>query len=71
LAGLGGGCALPVGALATVQDGQLKLEALVASPQGKDVIRVNGCASPAEATALGRELAAQVLERGARALLNG
>jgi hydroxymethylbilane synthase len=45
LAGLGGGCALPVGALATFQEGQLRLQALVADPQGGQLIKVRGCAS--------------------------
>lgn len=71
LAGLGGGCALPVGAQATVQAGQLKLAALVASPRGERLIRVSGCASPEEAVILGKELAAQALAQGARELLNG
>lgn len=70
LAGLGGGCALPVGALATFQEGQLALQALVASPQGEQMIRVSGYDSLERAEILGQELAKRALAQGARELLN-
>ena len=69
LAGLGGGCSLPVAALGIVAGNQLELRALVASPDGKDVIKIAGNATPASAEALGRQLAQDVLAQGAKALI--
>jgi hydroxymethylbilane synthase len=36
---LGGGCQVPIGALATIHDGQLHLDAVVARPDGTKVLR--------------------------------
>jgi hydroxymethylbilane synthase len=69
LAGLGGGCSLPVAALGTVIDHHLDLQALVASADGRRVIRVSGSASAESAQALGRQLAAEALVQGAQELL--
>ncbi|MBI1880706.1 MAG: hydroxymethylbilane synthase, partial [Chloroflexi bacterium] len=69
LAGLGGGCSLPVAALGTVVDQRLDLQALVATADGRRVIRVNGSAPVASAQALGRQLAAEALAQGAQELL--
>lgn len=70
LAGLGGGCSLPVGALAKVADGQISLQALVASPNGRQLIRVTGGAPVADARRLGQQLSAEALARGAGDLLS-
>ncbi len=70
LATLGGACDLPVGALATEEEagGDLRLEALVASPDGARVVRAS--ATGADPTVLGASLAADLLDRqGGRALL--
>lgn len=69
LAGLGGGCSLPVAALGTVSGSQLDLQALVASPDGCRVIKVNGSAPLDSAQELGRQLAAKALAQGAKELL--
>lgn len=71
LAGLGGGCALPIAALATVQNGQLHLHGRVSATDGTRQIDVEaaGAATMTAARQLGRELAAQALDRGARPLL--
>ncbi len=70
LAQLGGGCDLPVGALATVgPDGELEMQGLIASYDGRIVLRrrVRGT----DPAALGVELAAELLDgAGARALLD-
>jgi hydroxymethylbilane synthase len=71
LASLGGGCDLPVGALATASGGgeeeALRLEGLIASADGHVVTR---CArSGTDPVTLGAEVAAELLdERGASAL---
>jgi hydroxymethylbilane synthase len=69
LSGLGGGCSLPVATLGLVGAEQLTLQALVATPNGRQVIRVNGSASVSAALALGRQLAQEALQQGAQALL--
>jgi hydroxymethylbilane synthase len=69
LDGLGGGCALPVAAYASSDGNRLKLQGLVASPDGKHIIRAAGEGSAEAALDLGRRLAGQALERGARRLL--
>lgn len=48
---LGGGCRAPVGALGTLRDGQLHLEAVVASLDGKTLLRAEGDGPDAEAVA--------------------
>jgi hydroxymethylbilane synthase len=68
LAGLGGGCSVPVAALGTVTETEVILEALVANPTGRQVVRAVGSAPLDEAERLGRRLA---LARGAWELLNG
>ncbi len=69
LAGLGGGCSLPVAALGQVEAGRLDLQALVASPDGRKVIKVSGGASLEAARTLGEQLAKQTLAKGADRLL--
>jgi len=71
LTGLGGGCSIPVGALGiTINEEQLSLEGLVASPDGRQIVRVAGGAPFKEGERLGRQLAAEALARGAGNLLN-
>ncbi len=69
LAGLGGGCSLPVGAFGQIAQNQLTLQALVAQPDGQKTIRVEGQADITEAKALGKTLAEQALSQGAAGLL--
>jgi hydroxymethylbilane synthase len=59
LARLGGGCDMPVGALARVSpDGGLRIEGLVASADGRVVLRRVQTGPASEAAALGAQLAA-------------
>ena len=69
LASLGGGCQLPIAALARVGWGTLTLEGLVASPDGRVYLRrhMEGPASAAEA--LGKALGAEILALGAADIL--
>ncbi|MFN8492940.1 MAG: hydroxymethylbilane synthase [Caldilineaceae bacterium] len=67
---LGGGCSAPVAAYATVVDAPKRLfqmQALVASPDGQRVVRVQGAG---EAATLGSRLAQQALAQGVASLLN-
>jgi hydroxymethylbilane synthase len=66
---LGGGCSLPVGALAHVEGATLTLQAVVCSPSGDRSLRRAASGPVADAEALGAGLANALLEDGARALL--
>jgi hydroxymethylbilane synthase len=69
LRSLGGGCQVPIAAHATVTDGRVRLDGLVASLDGAHVIRDTLEGAAAEADALGEALAARLRQRGADALL--
>ncbi len=66
---LGGSCQVPVAAYAELQEGRLLLRALVGSPDGQRILRVEGQGQPADAEALGTALAEELLSRGAGAIL--
>jgi len=67
LSALGGGCSLPVGALASVEGGTIRLQGVVAAPNGVRILRVS--ASGGDAKTLGETLAQQALAEGASDLL--
>lgn len=67
---LGANCQSPVAAFATVASEALELTALVALPDGSKFIKDAATGGAADAEQLGETLAAQLLERGARKLLD-
>ncbi|MGE5454545.1 MAG: hydroxymethylbilane synthase, partial [Methylocystaceae bacterium] len=69
LAGLGGGCQVPIGARAQVRDGQVHLMGMVASLDGSEMIKVSGVMPINEAEDLGRDLAQQAIARGGQQIL--
>ena len=69
LAALGGGCQVPIGAHATVDGARLRLQAMVASPDGAELLRGASEGAVAEAEITGRSLGVELLERGARRIL--
>lgn len=69
LAGLGGGCQLPIGAWARVEGGELVLDVAVLSPDGAQRLWEKDLGSPAEAEAIGQRVARKLREGGASALL--
>ena len=73
LAALEAGCTAPVGALAEVALGdggdELWLRAIVGDVSGAPTIRMSATGSPADATAVGERLAAEMLAEGAAALM--
>ena len=69
LRSLGGGCQLPIAAYAVVRDKRIRLDGLVADPQGKRVVRDRVSGGLDEAEELGMRLGEQLLARGARELL--
>ncbi|WP_370745873.1 hydroxymethylbilane synthase [Mycolicibacterium brumae] len=79
LAELEAGCSAPVGAIAEVvesidEDGnvfeELSLRACVAALDGSDVIRASGIGTPDRAAELGRSVAGELFELGARELMD-
>jgi hydroxymethylbilane synthase len=69
LAGLQGGCNVPLGAYAVEEDGSVRLTAFVARPDGSGLLR--GQASDRDPRRAGAALAEQLLARGAAELMRG
>ena len=74
LAHLQGGCQVPLGALATLREGTLALQASVCALDGSKRLSARaavatGSSGAAQAVALGRRVAEELLERGAAALI--
>jgi hydroxymethylbilane synthase len=70
LATLGGGCQVPIGANASLCEGRLHLRAIVAAPDGSQLVSAESEASSNEAESLGRSLATELLQKGARPILD-
>jgi hydroxymethylbilane synthase len=69
LRGLGGGCQVPIGAAAAVDHAIVSLRGVVLDPEGKRRIDAKASGPAAEAERVGKELAEQLLDQGARLLL--
>ncbi len=69
LARLGGGCLAPATAYARTDGDRLRLEAMVAHPDGGTLLRRSIEGPAAQAESLGEKLACEMLEAGAAALL--
>jgi hydroxymethylbilane synthase len=69
LGSLGGGCQVPIGAHATVSNGRVYVQAIVASPDGGELIRGEAEGAVGEACEIGRRLGLDLLDRGARRIL--
>jgi hydroxymethylbilane synthase len=66
---LQGGCQVPVGARAVVTGDEIVLHALVARPDGSEVVRGEGRGAVDRATQLGQAVAEDLLERGGEAIV--
>jgi hydroxymethylbilane synthase len=66
---LGGGCSVPLGALATVEGDGLRLVGVVAAPDGSRILREAAGGSPGAPEALGRAVAEKLIAAGAHELL--
>jgi hydroxymethylbilane synthase len=64
---LGGGCQVPIGAFAEISEGSLRLTAIVARPDGSEVLREQQSGS--DPVALGEQVGDALLRRGATAIL--
>jgi hydroxymethylbilane synthase len=69
LAGLGGGCQLPIGAWGRVENGKLWLDVAVLSPDGAQRLWEKDSGSLADGEAIGNRVAQKLRESGAAALL--
>lgn len=69
LGALGGGCQVPIGAWATVQDGRVRLLGVVASPDGSELVKSVTEGPVEDAAAIGARLGHELLDRGARRIL--
>lgn len=65
---MGGGCQVPIGASAKSSGSKLLLQAIVASPDGKSVLRDS--AEGVDATALGELVGSRLLKNGGAAILD-
>lgn len=69
LARLEGGCQVPIAGHATVENGIVKFSGLVADLKGERLVTGGGLAPPAEAAAMGEQVAQEVLDGGGREIL--
>ena len=66
---LGGSCTVPLGAYAEVSGNRLWLRALVASPDGRRIVRAEARGALAEPEALGQSVASELRRGGATEIL--
>ncbi len=66
---LGGGCQVPIAAYAVAEEDSLRLMGVVGSLDGSRLIRASGAGIESDPEALGARVADELLERGARAIL--
>jgi hydroxymethylbilane synthase len=67
---MAGGCQAPVAGYSVLNDGVIELRGLVGRPDGSRIIRGDVQGSPEHAAALGKQLADDLLARGARPILD-
>jgi len=70
LRSLGGGCQFPIAGHAVIENEELKLDGLVATPDGAKILRGQLSGSLKNTDEIGSLLANQLIERGANSLLN-
>jgi hydroxymethylbilane synthase len=70
LRGLGGGCQFPIAAHARIEENEMRLEGLVAKPDGSEILRDARNGDSAKARENGELLALGLLAKGAQNLIN-
>ena len=70
LAALGGGCQVPIGAWARMENGRLALDVAVLSADGSQRVWEKDAGGPEEAEAIGKRVAQKLIASGATALLD-
>jgi hydroxymethylbilane synthase len=68
---LRGGCMAPIGALAVIEGGELRMQAVVLSSDGAQRITASGACRPEDAEGLGNRVAAELTKLGAAKLISG
>jgi hydroxymethylbilane synthase len=66
---LGGSCALPLGAYAELEGARLRLRTLIASADGRRVLRTDGAGEASDPEGLGNRAAEELRRRGAEGIL--
>lgn len=66
-----GGCQVPVGVHGAIENGRLNVSAVILTTDGVRKVRDRIAGDPADAEALGRELAVRMLDAGGREILAG
>jgi hydroxymethylbilane synthase len=66
---LGGGCQMPIGALAEIGANGLSVRGVVISPDGRQIVHASASGSRDEAEAVGRDVADELLRGGAGDIL--
>jgi hydroxymethylbilane synthase len=69
LSHLEGGCQIPIGALAVINNNMLSLGGLIADLEGKKMVKSKVCGPPSAAEKLGEDLAQRLLELGGDEIL--
>ncbi|MCU4176315.1 hydroxymethylbilane synthase [Carboxylicivirga sp. N1Y90] len=67
---LEGGCQIPIGAYATIKDGDLELVGLVALPDGSKELRATEKGKSIDAEKIGRKLGQQIIKLGGNEILS-
>src|SRR5262249_31438446 len=67
---LGGGCQLPLGAIAWPDGPSLHMQAIVASPDGRRIVKARASGPAPDPETLGRRVAEILTDEGARAILD-
>lgn len=67
---LGGSCQVPLAAFAQLEGDIIRVDALVAEPDGSQVISAQGRAPVAQALQLGEQVARELLQKGAQPILD-
>jgi hydroxymethylbilane synthase len=70
LRALEGGCQVPIGVNTLLKDDTLTLKGIVASVDGQKIVKGEVSGSPADAEILGTQLAHQLVEQGAKEILD-
>ena len=69
IAEIGGGCSVPIGAHARVDDNVITMSVIVSDPSGVNMKRGSGSSKVSEGIELAKRLAADLIEQGAQKLL--
>ena len=67
---LGGSCQVPLAAFATIENDELTLQAMVASPDGQTIIHAADTAPSDQAEQLGQKVAQMLIDQGALPLID-